>query len=180
MRKRQSGNVLKFRPRRRGKLLLPFLFILVVGVFIGTREQLPIDDFLRQAAQSWPEMQAPDNSSFISCRSLSAVDGDTVKCDGVNMRALGDGSPNRSGFDTPEIYSPKCQQELELGRAARMRMQELIGQPGVKVKDSGVRDRYQRPLVWVTLPSGRTAGSVLVSEGHARIWRPGYRGAWCD
>ncbi|WP_084176912.1 thermonuclease family protein [Labrenzia sp. DG1229] len=96
------------------------------------------------------------------------------------MRALGDDTPNKYGFDTPEIYSPKCQQELELGRAAKSRMQELISQPGVKVKDSGVRDRYQRPLVWVILPSGRTAGTVLVSEGHARIWMPGYRGNWCN
>lgn len=179
MRKRRSGKVVKFRPRRRGKLLLPFLFILIVGVFLGTREQLPIYDVLRQVAGAWEEMQAPDESSFISCSSLSAVDGDTVKCDGVNMRALGDGSPNRSGFDTPEIYSPKCQQELELGRAAKARLQELISQSEVRVKNSGVRDRYQRPLVWVVLPSGKTVGSVLVSEGHARIWTPGYRGNWC-
>lgn len=88
---------------------------------------------------------------------LSAVEGDKVKCNSVNMRALGDGPPNRSGFDTPEIYRPKCQQELELGRTAKSRMQELINRPGAKVKDSGVRDRYQRPSIRVVLPDGRSA-----------------------
>lgn len=111
---------------------------------------------------------------FLS-HTLSTVEGDRVKYNGVNMRALGDGAPNRSGFDTPEIYRPKCRQELELGRTAKSRMQELINPPVAKVKDSGVRDRYQRPLIRVVLPDGRSAGSVLISEGLARRWTPGYR-----
>ncbi|MBG6165759.1 endonuclease YncB(thermonuclease family) [Labrenzia sp. EL_195] len=110
---------------------------------------------------------------------LSAVEGDTVECNGVNMRALGDGPPNRSGFDTPEIYRPKCQQELELGRTAKSRMQELISQSGVRGKDSSVRDRYQRLLILVILLDGRSAGSVLIGEGLARRWTPGYRANWC-
>ncbi len=119
---------------------------------------------------------------LLMCASLVAVDGDSVKCDGVNMRAMGPGAPHVSGFDTPEMNRPKCQQELELARAAKARMQELLETSGVKVWDSGEIDtpRYKRPLVWVELPDGRTAGEILIAEGHARIWTPGYKADWCD
>lgn len=59
-------------------------------------------------------------------------------------------------------------------------MQELLSQPGVKVFDSGEQDRYERPLVWVVLPDGKRAGSVLISEGLAKVWTPGYVAEWCD
>lgn len=117
---------------------------------------------------------------LLVCATLVAIDGDSVRCDGVNMRDMGDGKPFVSGYDTPEISRPRCQQELELGRAAKGRMQELLNQPGVKVFDSGKRDRYKRPLVWVILPDGKSAGSVLISEGLARKWHKGYRADWCD
>ncbi|MBO6893569.1 MAG: thermonuclease family protein [Roseibium sp.] len=121
-----------------------------------------------------------NGATLLICASLLAIDGDSIKCDGVNMRDMGDGKPFVSGYDTPEISRPKCQQELELGRAAKVRMQELLSQPGVKVFDSGEQDRYERPLVWVVLPDGKRAGSVLISEGLAKVWTPGYVAEWCD
>ncbi|ANL58565.1 hypothetical protein AMC85_CH01148 [Rhizobium phaseoli] len=39
-------------------------------------------------------------AGLIFCASLTAVDGDTVKCDGQNMRLLGEGVPFVSGIDT--------------------------------------------------------------------------------
>jgi endonuclease YncB( thermonuclease family) len=119
-------------------------------------------------------------SLILACAMLLAVDGDTIKCDGVNMRDMGPGAPFVSGYDTPELTRPKCQQELELGRAAKARMQELLDQPGVRVVDSGKRDRYGRPLVWVRLGSGRTAGEVLIREGLAVRWTPDYEARWCE
>lgn len=41
-------------------------------------------------------------AGVILCASLTAVDGDTVKCDGQNMRLLGEGVPLVSGIDTPD------------------------------------------------------------------------------
>ncbi|TYC51641.1 thermonuclease family protein [Rhodobacterales bacterium] len=116
----------------------------------------------------------------IICTSLLAVDGDTIKCDGENMRDMGDGRPNISGYDAPETWRPKCQQELELGRAATARMKELLATPGVKVFYSGTEDAFGRPLVWVILADGRSVGSVLTSEGLARIWTPSYKADWCS
>lgn len=119
--------------------------------------------------------------TLLFCATLLAVDGDTIKCDGVNMRDMGDGRPFVSGYDTPEIHNPKCQEELELGRAAKARMAELLSTPGIEVWDSGQRDktRTKRPLVWVKLADGRTAGAVLVGEGLAQKWSPKTKVNWC-
>ncbi len=106
---------------------------------------------------------------ILACLALLAVDGDTLRCDGINMRDMGSGSPGVSGFDAPELTKPKCQQELELARAAKARYQELLDS-GVTVYDSGKRDRYGRPLVSVLLKDGRYAGDVLIAEGHAVPW----------
>lgn len=116
--------------------------------------------------------------TLLVCVSLLAVDGDTIKCDGVNMRDMGDGAPNVSGYDTPETYKPKCQEELELGRAAKAAMAGML--EGAQVYDSGKRDRYKRPLVSVRLPDGRAIGSVLIEEGLAARWTPGYDPQWCN
>ncbi|ERP98772.1 hypothetical protein Q669_00510 [Labrenzia sp. C1B10] len=151
---------------------------MALSVFVGTSEDLPIDGMLHELMQWRPE--APTNGSkVITCNSLTAVDGDTIKCDGVNMRDMGDGTPFVSGYDTPELRRPKCQQELELARAAKARMQELLETPGVQVRDSGKVDWYNRPLVWVTLPDGRSVGAVLIDEGLARMWTPQYKANWC-
>lgn len=154
------------------------MIVLAISVFVGTREELPIDGMLRELAQWRPEIPQ-DRFDVITCGSLTAVDGDTIKCGGQNMRDMGDRKPNVSGYDTPETYRPKCQQELELGRAATARMQELLKTPGIQVRDSGKADRYKRPLVWVILPDGRSAGSVLIAEGLARVWTPSYEAYWC-
>ena len=74
----------------------------------------------------------------IVCMSLAAVDGDTVKCDGVNMRPMGDGAPYEAGFDTPEIRQwADCDRERELGMLAKARMDELLQIPGLVVESSG-------------------------------------------
>ena len=118
---------------------------------------------------------------LITCASLIAVDGDTIKCDGVNMRDMGDGAPFVSGYDTPEVFSARCDAEQRLGEVAKRRMEELLVTPGLEIIDSGERDRTRsrRPLVWINLPDGQSVGSVLMSEGLAREWTPRYRADWC-
>lgn len=117
---------------------------------------------------------------LLICASLLAVDGDTIKCDGVNLRDMGDGAPFVSGYDTPEIRGPSCEHERHLGREATIRMEELLRTPGLAIYDSGERDRFDRPLVSAVLPSGQTIGSVLIAEGLAVEWRPGTNANWCD
>lgn len=57
--------------------------------------------------ETWPG-QAGDQStmdpiSILTCAVLLAVDGDTVKCDGVNLRPMGAGGRSRTG---PEKTRP--------------------------------------------------------------------------
>lgn len=117
--------------------------------------------------------------TLLFCASLLAVDGDTIKCDGVNLRDMGDGAPFVSGYDTPEIRGHECDHERDLGREATIRMEELLRTPGLKIYDSGERDRWKRPLVSAVLPDGHTIGSVLIAEGLAVEWSPGNSFDWC-
>lgn len=123
------------------------------------------------------------SSQGISCASLIVIDGDTIKCDGQNMRLLGGGVPFKSGVDAPEMGSrAKCDYERDLATKAKARLKELLLDGVPRIEDSGARDRTQsrRPLVNVYLPDGREAGQVLMSEGLAREWRPKHRIDWCN
>lgn len=115
---------------------------------------------------------------FMTCAFITVVDGDTLKCDDQNVRLMGDGAPFESGFDAPETFRPDCQQELELGRAATARLKELL-EDAIGIEDSGERDRFGRVLGRLILSDGRTAGRVLIEEGFAVAWHPGYSAAWC-
>lgn len=119
----------------------------------------------------------------VACASLVVVDGDTIKCDGQNMRLLGGGVPFKSGVDAPEIGSrAKCDYERDLALKAKARLKELLLAGVPRIEDSGARDRTQsrRPLVNIYLPDGREVGQVLMSEGLAREWRPKHRIDWCN
>jgi micrococcal nuclease len=116
--------------------------------------------------------------SLILCATLAAIDGDSIRCNGINMRDMGDGAPFVSGYDTPETYGPKCDAERRLGERATERMDQLLGQ-GAAVYDSGEADQYGRPLVSARMPDGRSIGSILMAEGLAREWTPAYVANWC-
>lgn len=121
-------------------------------------------------------------AGFIICASLSAVDGDTIKCDGQNMRIMGSGSPFASGVDAPETgRRAKCDFERFMAEKAKQRLGQLLRQKGVRIEYSGQRDKTQskRPLVWVRLPNGSTAGQTLIDEGLAQVWRPKQKINWC-
>ena len=118
---------------------------------------------------------------LITCIALTGYDGDTVRCDGQLLRPMGDGAPYVSGFDAPEIgWRAKCENEHELGMRATRRMEALIKTPGLTIEDSGEVDRFDRPLVVLRLPDGRTTGQILIDDGYARIWLPNRRRHdWC-
>lgn len=119
----------------------------------------------------------------VACASLIVIDGDTIKCDGQNMRLLGGGVPFKSGVDAPEMGSrAKCDYERNLALKAKARLKELLLAGVPRIEDSGARDRTQsrRPLVNIYLPDGQEAGQVLMSEGLAREWRPKHRIDWCN
>ena len=75
--------------------------------------------------------------TLLVCASIMAVDGDTIKCNGVNLRDMGDGAPFVSGYDAPETRGAECPAELEMGRSATARMSELLATDGLRIIDSG-------------------------------------------
>lgn len=118
---------------------------------------------------------------IMTCVSLLAIDGDTVKCDGQNLRPMGDGEPFVSGFDTPELSRwAKCDQENHMGLLAAARMSQLLQTDGLVVENSGQTDAFDRPLVVLRLPDGSTIGQTLIDEGLARVWTPEYQPDWCN
>ena len=120
--------------------------------------------------------------TLLTCAMLAAVDGDTVRCQpsGQLLRILGDGAPYVSGVDAPEVgHRADCPAEHERGVAASRRLAQLIETPGLVIEDSGETDRWERPLVTLRLPDGQTAGQILINEGLAVEWTPGYRANWC-
>lgn len=119
----------------------------------------------------------------MACASTVVIDGDTIKCDGQNMRLLGGGVPFKSGVDAPEMGSrARCEFERNLALRAKARLKELLLAGMPRIEDSGARDRTQsrRPLINIYLPDGREAGQVLMSEGLAREWRAKHRIDWCN
>ena len=121
-------------------------------------------------------------ATVLSCSTLTVVDGDTIRCNGQNMRLIGDGVPFKTGIDTPETGGrAKCERERMLAKAAKARLAELIQDPGLRIEDTGFRDKtsQRRPLVRIRLSDGRLAENILLAEGLAIVWRPKVRRPWC-
>lgn len=106
----------------------------------------------------------PEQGRRVTC----VVDGDTIWHEGTKLRL--------TNIDTPEIEQAKCPSERRLGERAKARLIVLLS-GGYAVRYSGKLDRYDRPLVRLTV-QGRDVGSILTSEGLARPYGTG-RTPWC-
>ncbi|MDP2737625.1 MAG: thermonuclease family protein [Pseudorhodobacter sp.] len=109
------------------------------------------------------------------CRVLTVVDGDTVKmlCPGDGLR-----SARLLGFDTPEIYSPKCPTELMRGIAATWYLRWQLWTAGRVSTVRKGEDRYGRALTTLLL-DGENVASRMVQSNFARAYDGGQRDGWC-
>lgn len=109
------------------------------------------------------------------CRVLRVLDGDTVDlfCPGQGgLRA------RIVGYDSPELFSPRCESE----RAAAVQATRVLGTwikhaTSVEVAVLG-HDRYGRTLVDMRL-SGQRVAQGMVDAGYGRRYFGHVRGGWC-
>jgi endonuclease YncB( thermonuclease family) len=105
-------------------------------------------------------------------RVTCVVDGDTIWYRGEKIRI--------ADINTPEVSSPGCAYEAQLGSRATNRLQVLLNQGAFTLEPEGSgrdEDDYGRKLRVITR-AGESLGGQLVAEGLAEPWR-GYRSNWC-
>lgn len=129
------------------------------------------------------------NTRTLSAAAVSVIDGDTVHISGgaANVRLV--------GFNTPEISSPKCRAEYDLGMAAKRRLGQLLQQADLIVFEliacsctpgtAGTsRCNYGRDCGNLVV-DGQNVGSILIAEQLAvqylcgRTSCPPRPGNWC-
>lgn len=103
-------------------------------------------------------------------QSFSVTDGDTIRVDGEPS------GTRLIGFNTPEVFSPQCKREGELGAKASARMKEIVStsklsltkvacscRPGAAGTD---QCNYGRSC-GILRADGRNVGDILIAEGLA-------------
>lgn len=106
----------------------------------------------------------------VSNYQFTVTDGDTV-------RVRGDAKGTRLvGFNTPETYKPQCARELELGKRATARLNELVATSNMdlvkvpcacKPGTEGTKACNYGRSCGVLRADGRDVGRILISEGLA-------------
>ncbi len=110
-----------------------------------------------------------------SCRVTSVVDGDTIR---IYCPGRGFESARLTGFDTPEVFSPRCPGELWAGTRATWALQRRVWSADeVKIVLHGT-DRYDRRLAKLFL-DGADVARLMIEAGHARPYCGGRREGWC-
>lgn len=164
------------RPDSRRPIVLAVALAALVGWnapdWIGREAAAPTALFA--LVQSTPASKDGIQTYFPICsgglRYTCVVDGDTFWLRGQKIRV--------ADIDTPEVSSPRCPAELQLGRRATGRMQDLLNTgPFTLEATDRAEDRYGRKLFRV-MRGGESLGGALVDEGLA-VWFGNGRPDWC-
>ena len=111
------------------------------------------------------------NRLFVTADNIFVIDGDTI--------AVGDVRHRLMGFDTPETYRARCEEEHALGTKATQRVEELIAEArGLTLASEPRPDKYGRTLSKAYVSDDPLA-DILISEGLARTYHGGKRVNWC-
>jgi len=114
-------------------------------------------------------------SGGTACRVVRVIDGDTVR---IYCPGRGFDLARLIGFDTPEVFSPRCFGEWWAGTKASWALsRHLWTADEVKIVLSGT-DRYDRRLATLFV-DGRNIAPTMIADGHARPYAGGRREGWC-
>ena len=147
-----------------------FYLKLVIGLAVGGLVLIPtIADLVNAALRPIASEQGP-------CRIIRVIDGDTVSLicpeDGMQSARL-------LGFDTPELYGPRCMAEFVAAQKASWALRTLIQRADrLELRHQGT-DQYGRALVVLQL-NGVDVAREMIRAGHGRPYGGGLRGTWCS
>ena len=125
-----------------------------------------------------PDASAPSAASSapdIGCRITYVADGDTVHlaCPGT-----GEVKARLLGFDTPEIYSPNCREELAAGQQATAVLRQILRSGPITEARFQGHDRYGRELVRLEV-GGQDVARQMIASGYAVPYSGGRHPDWC-
>lgn len=147
-----------------------FYLKLVMAVAVGGLVLIPtVADLVNAALR-------PIDSDRGLCRIIRVIDGDTVSmiCAEEGMQ-----SARIVGFDTPELYTPRCVGEFVAAERASWALRTLIQQADrLQLTHQGT-DKYGRALVVLQL-NGVDVAREMIRRGHGRPYGGGLRGTWCS
>jgi micrococcal nuclease len=147
-----------------------FYLKLVMALAVGGLILVPtIADLVNAALR-------PISSDQGQCRVIRVIDGDTVSLicpeDGMQSARL-------VGFDTPELYTPRCVGEFVAAQKASWALRTLIQRADRLELTHRGTDQYGRALV-VLQVNGVDVAREMIRAGHGRQYGGGLRGAWCE
>ncbi len=155
--------------------VLAVLCFAVIGGYEGFLPTAPVDWLISLTGRTPIRAAINVRSERADCRVARVIDGDTVDLD-----CAGEGlvRTRLMGYDTPEVYSPKCDVELALGtRATRALERRIDASREIHVAFRGT-DRYGRRLARLSL-DGTDVADPLIAAGLARPYEGGRRDGWC-
>jgi endonuclease YncB( thermonuclease family) len=109
------------------------------------------------------------------CRVTYVVDGDTIH---MSCPGTGDVKARLLGFDTPEVYSPDCREELVAGRRATAVLTHLLRSGPITGAQFEGQDRYGRALVRLAV-AGQDVARRMIASGYAVPYSGGRHPDWC-
>jgi micrococcal nuclease len=83
------------------------------------------------------------------------------------------------GFDTPEVYSPECREELAAGQQASAILRQVLQSGPITAARFEGNDRYGRELVRLDV-AGRDVAQTMISTGYAVPYSGGKSPDWCE
>lgn len=158
------------RPRRRWRLADPRFYL--GAVMVTAALGLVV---LPAASDAVIAVARPAADAEGACRIFQVIDGDTVRmwCPG-----RGATSARLTGFDAPELFSPRCRSELLAATGAKWALRLAIWRADRVTLVREGTDRYGRALVAAFLDDEPLA-RVMIERGHARPYTGGKREGWC-
>lgn len=102
---------------------------------------------------------------------VAVIDGDTIRWNGERVRLL--------GYDTPEVFTPRCRAEKRNGEAAKAALSGLVQSAlSAELLISPRRDRHGRILAALRL-DGQDVAEWMIAAGLAVRYEGGRRRDWC-